>query len=215
MEAKTLNSLAVCMVLCVLPFAAIQADDYDDLVSEAVGNPARLEANSSRDAQRLPAEVIKFMGVKPGMTVLDVIAIGGYYTEILAVVVGDEGRVISHAFEAQGKDSEYAFAAHIKNSEHLKNVQPLYAEFKDLEIVEDTLDQIFLIQNFHDLYFERFSVDVDAKLAMFRKALKPGGTLAIIDHAAVDDAPSGSGNTLHRISPVLARRVLEGVYGRV
>ena len=46
-------------------------------------------------------------------------------------------------------------------------------------------------------------------LAMFRAALKPGGTLAVIDHVAVNDAPSSSGNTLHRISPVLTTRVLE------
>ena len=209
MKAKYLNSLAAGLALCILPLTALQADDYDDLIKAAVDNPARLETNSSRDVLRKPAEVIKFMGVKPGMTVLDVIALGGYYTEILAGVVGKEGRVISHVFADSGMDPDYAFAAHIRNSRHLDNVVPIYADFKDLELKENSLDQIFLIQNFHDLYFERFDVDVDAKLAMFRMALKPGGTLAVIDHVAVDDAPSSSGNTIHRISPVLTKRVLE------
>jgi len=197
------------MAICVLPFTVLHADDYDDLIAAAVGNPNRLEASVVRDPLRKPAEIIKFMGIEPGMTVLDVIAITGYYTEILAGVVGDEGRVISHAFAAQGMDPDNPFAAHIRNSEHLSNVVPIYADFADLELKENTLDAVFLIQNFHDLYFERFNIDVDAKLAMFRKALKPGGILAIIDHAAVDDAPSTSGNSLHRISPVLARQVLK------
>lgn len=209
MNAKYLKPLAACVALSILPFAASQGAEIDDLIAGAVNNPARLEANSSRDAMRKPAEVIKFMGVEPGMTVLDMVAIGGYYTEILAGVVGSEGRVISHVFAASGRDPDYAFAAHIRNSEHLDNVVPIYADFNDLELADDTLDQIFLIQNFHDFYFERFAVDVDAILAMFRAALKPGGTLAVIDHVAVDDAPSSSGNSLHRISPVLTKRVLE------
>ena len=209
MNAKYLKSLVACVALSILSVAASQGAEIDDLIAGAVNNPARLEANSSRDALRKPAEVIKFMGVEPGMTVLDMVAIGGYYTEILAGVVGSEGRVISHVFAASGRDPDYAFAAHIRNSEHLDNVVPIYADFNDLELADNTLDQIFLIQNFHDFYFERFAVDVDATLAMFRAALKPGGTLAVIDHVAVDDAPSSSGNTLHRISPVLTKRVLE------
>lgn len=208
MKTKNLNRLVFCVAVCVLSFTAIQADDYDDLIQAAVDNPARLETNSSRDTLRKPAEVIKFMGVQPGMTVLDLVAIGGYYTEILAGVVGSEGRIISHVFAASGRDPDYAFATHIRNSRHLDNVVPIYADFGDLELKENTLDQIFLIQNFHDFYFERFDVDVNATLAMFRSALKPGGTLAVIDHAAVDDAPSSTGDSIHRISPVLTKRVL-------
>ncbi|MDP6650532.1 MAG: hypothetical protein QGF90_00195 [Gammaproteobacteria bacterium] len=43
---------------------------------------------------------------------------------------------------------------------------------------------------------------------MLRKVLKPGGTLAVIDHVAPDNAPSSTGNTTHRISPVFATRTL-------
>ena len=209
MNAKVLNPLGVCVALILLSFTPLQADDYGDLIMASVNNPARLESNSNRDALRKPAEIIKFMSVQPGMTVLDVIAIGGYYTEILAGVVGDDGRVISHVFAASGRDPDDAFSAHIRNSEHLKNVVPIYADFTDLELKENTLDQIFLIQNFHDLYFERFDIDVDAKLAMFRSALKPGGTLAVVDHVAADDAPSTTGNSIHRISPVFTKTTLE------
>ena len=97
MNAKYLKPLVACVALSIVPFAASQGAEIDDLIAAAVNNPARLEANSSRDAMRKPAEVIKFMGVEPGMTVLDMVAIGGYYTEILAGVVGSEGRVISRA----------------------------------------------------------------------------------------------------------------------
>lgn len=209
MKAKYSNPLVLCIALCAMTFTAAHADDYDDLIKAAVDNPARLEANTSRDALRKPADVIKFMSVQPGMTVLDMVAIGGYYTEILAGVVGSEGRVISQALAAQGMDPDYAFAAHVRNSRHLDNVAPIYADVKNLDLKEDSLDQIFLIQNFHDFYFETWEVDPDATLAMFRKALKPGGTLAVVDHVAPDDAPSSTGHTTHRISPVFAKQTLQ------
>ncbi|MBL4819454.1 MAG: class I SAM-dependent methyltransferase [Gammaproteobacteria bacterium] len=209
MKPEYSNSLLFIIALCVLPFNASQADAYDDLIQAAVDNPARLEASRNRDALRKPAEVIKFMGVEPGMTVLDLVAIGGYYTEILAGVVGENGRIISHALAANGMDPDYAFAAHIRNSRHLDNVVPIYADMKDLDLEENTVDQIFLIQNFHDLYFERWGADPDTALSMFRKVLKPGGTLAVVDHVAPDDAPSSTGDTTHRISKPFTTRTLE------
>ena len=196
------------LVLVTLPFTAIHANEYDDLIAAAINEPGRLERNSNRDEMRLPAEVIKFMGVKPGMTVLDVLATGGYYTEILAGVVGPTGRVITHEMAAEGMDPDYYFAAHIRNSQHLDNVVPIYADLRDLDLKENSLDQIFLIQNFHDLWFDDYAVDPDKTLAVFRKALKPGGTLAVIDHVAEESAPTSVGNTIHRISPTLTKRVL-------
>jgi predicted methyltransferase len=207
--SRSVPHFATSLALCVLPFTASLAAEYDDLIQAAVDNPARLEASSDRDALRKPAAVIKFMGVQPGMTVLDIVAIGGYYTEILAGVVGEEGRVIAQALAAQGMDPDYAFAAHIRNSRHLDNVVPIYAEIKDLDLKENSVDQIFLIQNFHDLYFEAWETDPATTLAMFRKVLKPGGTLAVVDHVAPDDAPSSTGNTTHRISQVFATRTLQ------
>ena len=208
MKNKLANSLLLFTALSILPFTAPQAQNYDALVQAAVNNAARLEASRERDPLRKPAEVIKFMGVQPGMTVLDMVAIGGYYTEILAGVVGEDGLVISQALAAQGMDPNYAFAAHIRNSPHLDNVVPIYAELKDLDLEENSVDQVFLIQNFHDLYFERWGADADTTLAMLRKVLKPGGTLAVVDHVAPDDAPSSTGDTIHRISQVFATRTL-------
>jgi len=207
MKITSMNPLFY-LVLLTLPLTAVQADQYDDLIQAALDEPGRLERNSSRDEARKPAEVIKFFGVEPGMTVLDILATGGYYTEILAGVVGDTGRVISHEMAAEGMDPDYYFAAHIRNSSHLDNVVPIYADLKDLDLKEDSLDQIFLIQNFHDLWFDTYGVDPDKTLAVFRKALKPGGTLAVIDHVAEDSAPTSVGNTIHRISPTLTKQIL-------
>lgn len=181
------------------------ADQYDDLIKAAIDNPARAEENSSRDAARKPGEVIKFMGVMPGDTVLDMVSNGGFYAEILAGVVGDDGRVIAHMFPAAGMDPDNAYAAKIRTADHMRNVVPIYASFNDLDLAENSLDYVFLIQNFHDFYFERFNVDRDRILAMYRKALKPGGVMAVIDHKAVEGAPGATGNTVHRIDAAVVK----------
>lgn len=182
-----------------------QAQDIDAIIQAAMDNPARAESNTSRDEARKPGEVIKFMGVMPGDTVLDMVSNGGFYAEILAGVVGDEGRVIAHMFPNAGMDPDNAYAAMIRNSDHMKNVVPIYASFDSLEVKENTLDYVFLIQNFHDFYFAPFAADVDRILGMYRSALKPGGVMAVIDHQAVVGAPSSTGNTVHRIDAAIVK----------
>ena len=203
MKSNMIKAVIVCVTFSFLPISIAQAGDYDDLIKAAVNNPARAETNSSRDAARKPGEVIKFMGVKPGMTVLDMVSNGGFYAEILAGVVGNEGRVIAHTFARNGMNPDFAYAKTIRDSEHMANVVPIYADFDALDIKENTLDRIFIVQNYHDLYFDRVGYgvdDVQSVLVMLRKGLKPGGIMAVIDHDANKGAPSSTGTTLHRIS---------------
>lgn len=187
----------------------LQAQNIDEVIKAAMDNPARAESNSSRDAARMPGKVIKFMGVMPGDTVVDMVSNGGFYAEILAGVVGDDGRVIAHMFEGPGMDPDNAYAAKIRSADHMQNVVPIYASFNSLDLKENTLDYVFLIQNFHDFYFDRFNVDKDRILAMYKKALKPGGVMAIIDHQAEDGAPSTSGTSVHRIDAAIVKRDME------
>jgi predicted methyltransferase len=63
------------------------------IVEDAVASPGRTDADRLRDAGRKPGEVLKFFGIAPGMTVLDMFSGGGYYTEMLSQVVGSRTRI--------------------------------------------------------------------------------------------------------------------------
>ena len=67
-----------------------------EAIASAVASEARPAADVARDEGRKPDEVLAFFGIEPGMTVLEVFAGGGYYTQILDGVVGSEGRVLTH-----------------------------------------------------------------------------------------------------------------------
>jgi hypothetical protein len=68
---------------------ALSRADFEAIVAA----PDRSDADRRNDVRRKPVELIEFTGVRPGMTVLDVSAGGGYTTELLARAVGSSGRV--------------------------------------------------------------------------------------------------------------------------
>src|SRR3982751_1424827 len=60
-------------------------------IAEIVASPDRSAADRTNDLRRKPAEMLAFIGVRPGSTVLDLSAGGGYTTELLARAVGPTG----------------------------------------------------------------------------------------------------------------------------
>ena len=75
--------------------AAIAAEPAPDLAAQLAAAPGRSDEDKARDAQRKPAQVLAFLGLKPGDTALDVWAAGGWYTEVLSIAVGPTGHVYS------------------------------------------------------------------------------------------------------------------------
>src|SRR5579859_4202594 len=65
----------------------------NDVGAAVVAAPDRSEEDKKTDERRQPAKLLDFAGVKPGMTVLDLMAGDGYTTELLARAVGKNGKV--------------------------------------------------------------------------------------------------------------------------
>ena len=177
------------------------------IYEDAVANDARPEADRARDAGRKPAEVLAFLGITPGMTVLDMFSGGGYYTEILSYTVGDSGRVIAQTNEAYlqfvGDEFEERYLGG-----RLGNAQVLMAENNELKLEAESLDAILLVLSFHDLFYAAPeqgwpAIDIAAFLAELYSGLRTGGVVGIIDHYAAEGAPSDTGGTTHRIDAAI------------
>ena len=152
------------------------------------------------------------MGVYPGMTVLDFNAATGWYTEILARVVGPTGRVIAHNHPgARTTLAAEAFEARYDGN-RLPNVEQLFARHNELRVPPGSVDVVLMSMVYHDTYWHRDGVDwgpIDRHglLESLREALKPGGVVGVVDHyAAAGRDPFESVMAVHRIDPAVVRR---------
>ena len=167
-------------------------------LEEALAAPSRPQADRERDAARKPAQVIRFLGIEQGMTAIDLIAAGGYYTEVLSITTGPAGTVYAQnpAFVLQMRDGapDKALTARLMGG-RLANVKRWDRELDDLGIAPGTVDVVITALNFHD-YYNRSPEAAAELLSATLAVLKPGGVLGIIDHAGQAGADNAE---LHRI----------------
>ena len=194
--------LAVALVGALASIAYAQ-DEQVVRMRAALAAPDRPAENKARDAERKPIESVQFFGIETGDTVVDMIAAGGWFTEVLSAAVGPSGKVYSSnpPFLVQ---QEAETALH----KRLGNVVAVHGSLAEARA--ENVDAIVTAQNLHDIYNgygdqpggEAAAV---AFVNALYAALKPGGVLGVIDHVGV----AGQDNkALHRMLPQQARDVL-------
>jgi predicted methyltransferase len=169
---------------------------------------AQTPAGPPPDALTSPSfkgpEVLAFMGVKSGDKVADIFA--GSFTPAFSKAVGPTGRVYAvvpaELIKGEGANGQRALdgnkaRAAAPGGENITVVSPSLAA---LALAPNSLDEVFIRQNYHDLYDPFLGpADVPGFNKQVYAALKPGGVFVILDHSA----PVGSGiadtNTTHRI----------------
>jgi predicted methyltransferase len=174
------------------------AADVPDAIRSAVTAEDRSDADRALDAGRKPAEVLAFFKIAPGQRVGEIFAGGGYTTEIIARVVGDQGKV----YAQNTKDILDRFARKPLTERLAKPVmkttvmveQPTESPFPP---DAKKLDAVICVLNYHDLVWQK--VDRKKLNAAVFAALKPGGIYGIVDHSAAAGSGLREVETLHRI----------------
>ena len=194
------------LAVSLTAFAAADTDRFD----AAVSRPGRSAADIKRDALDHPAQILRLTGIKAGMHVADVLAGDGYYSELLASVVGPSGQVLmlnNAAFDHWSDgDRQPRLAAN-----RLPNVEYRIVDLNKMNLGAGTLDAIVLSKVYHDLYWVDPQgvwpkIDTGAVLDQLVQALKPGGVVLLVDHSAKSGHGSADASTLHRIDEAFARQ---------
>src|SRR4051812_16825844 len=167
-----------------------------------LADPIRPDADRTRDADRRPAELVAFAGVRPGDKIAELAPGGGYFTRILSGVVGPAGRIYALTGRPSPALQELAAAR--------PNVTVTVTEPGTIPAPEP-VDIVWTTLNYHD--FKNVKLEgSDAALAVDAaafKALKPGGVYFIVDHEAGKGVGASVTSTLHRIESGLVRREVE------
>ncbi len=199
------------MTIAVLASAA-EAKPAD--IAAALAAPGRPAAYVALDEGRQPARMLAFFGLERGMRVLDYGAGGGYYSEIMAQAVGPTGMVIGWnppAFAAR----ENVQAALDRIRRRSPNSAFYATPTTALAFPAASFDFVMLHLSYHDTYWESAEfgfarTEPETVVRAIWDATRPGGIVAIVDHAAVPgrDTRAEVANT-HRIDPRIVRADFE------
>ena len=160
-------------------------------LGDAVASTSRGITNVMRDAYRNPQHTLAFFGITPGQTVIEVWPGAGWYTEILAPLLRDEGKLIAAHFDPESdvaffRRSRADFAAKLAEDPQWYDKVELSTLNYDpqLPLAEPgSADRVLTFRNVHNW----LAAGDDKAAQVFDKfyaALKPGGMLGVVEHQA-------------------------------
>lgn len=193
----------------VAPAAAEVQEPAPQDLSALLVSDTRSGKDRARDAGRKPAEVIAFLGIEPGMHVMDVIAAGGYYTEVLALAVGPEGHVTAQnppsVLQMRDGANEKAISARLADY-RLPNVSRLDKNLADFSSEDGPFDAAITALNLHDIYGRYGEEGTVSAMKTIYASLRPGGVFGVLDH---EGAEGNDNKALHRMLKADAIRIAE------
>ncbi|WP_421917309.1 class I SAM-dependent methyltransferase [Mesorhizobium sp.] len=174
--------------------SAAFAESVDPVLQSLIGGAQRSQANSVRDKYRHPGEVLTFLGVKPDSTVVEILpGAGGYWTEILAPYLKQNGRYIaangekaSPSAEVQKDNAALGAKLAADPTDYGKVEVTEFAADKHAIAPPGSADFVLTFRNIHNWMSAGTTADA---FAAFYKALKPGGILGIEEHRGKPDEP--------------------------
>ena len=193
----------ILLLLAAVMSASSLATAAPASITAAVADKDRPEKDRVRDADRKPADVLAFTGVKSGDTVVDVGPGAGYYLRILSRIVGPKGTVIG--FNPTWVAEKFPVAVDgVKSfaTSGYPNVQGVVQPMAELKF-DKPVDVIFMSQLYHDQLWQK--IDMTKMNKAIFDALKPGGVFLVIDHIGRGVTTVEQIDKLHRIDPALVK----------
>jgi predicted methyltransferase len=191
MKLRAVPVLALSL-FCGVAFAAPAVTDL--MWAEVLDADHRSEQNRARDVYRHPLQTLIFFGVQPCDTVVELWpGGGGWYTEVLAPIVKDCGKLYTAQF-AKDSGVKYYVNARSRFEEKLAARPDVYGNVAittmQAPVHTDiapaaTADKVLTFRNVHNWLKAGVAEDV---FAAAYKALKPGGILGVVEHRADADA---------------------------
>lgn len=190
---RAMRAFAVALTLVVsVPAVLAQTDDASRALDAAIAGSHRSAANKARDRYRHPKETLEFFGLRPDMTVVEIWPGGGWYTDILAPVLRERGKLYAAQygsappFPYQAREMEAFRAKLARAPEVYGDVTITALDFSGSSEIAPpgSVDLVVTFRNVHNWFQEGYGPPNAAELAFkaMYAALKPGGILGVVDH---------------------------------
>lgn len=167
-------------------------------LEQAIQSEQRGEAQKARDQYRHPQQTLEFFGIQPNMTVVEIWpGAGGWYTEILAPYLRDQGKLYEAVYDSE--DSNYYNKSNQRYQGKLATMPSVYDKVQlstfmppdQLEIAPaGSADMVLTFRNAHNWYMQGGQDNMLAAFKGFYTALKPGGVLGVVAHRLPANRPA-------------------------
>lgn len=180
------------LALTVPGFSAVAKEVGERLESLADGDHRSAE-NKARNDARHPVETLAFFGIEPQMTVVELWPSTGWYTEILAPFLREEGRYIAAGFD-RSSDNDYLKRNLAILDDKLKSSPELYDQVEITELSPPDKTEIApagsadMVLTFRNLHNWMMRDQLDTVIEAVHTALKPGGIFGVVEHRADPEA---------------------------
>lgn len=155
----------------------------DEALAKAIASPHRTPNLVERDKVRKPQEELEFFGIQPTMTVVEIAPGGGYWTEILAPYLHEQGTYYA-AVPPRWLDE---FKKKLEANPALYGKVKITSMDAGAEIAPaGSVDRVLTFRNVHNWMAAGVA---DQTFSAFFTALKPGGILGVEEHRASSTQP--------------------------
>ena len=188
--------LMLAAALAALAVSPVPAVAQSSAALEQVLGHERRADDRARDTWRHPAETLAFFQIEPGMTVVDYMPAGGWYTRVIVPYLGAQGSYIALNPELHPELTGYwdmyrgtaaKFPAEAREWVGEGHAKVIGANTDDdLAALAGTADRALIFREIHNM--RRFGWLHDSLVTM-RRLLKDDGLLGVVQHRAKADAP--------------------------
>ena len=184
----------VLVLVCAFAVALFaQADD--SRLAAAIAGEHRTDSYVARDPYRNPFKTLTLFDIQPQHTVVEVWPGGGWYTEILAPYLQEQGTLIAAHYDSSDTQASYRPGSRERFEKKMRENPAVYAQVQVTSLMFDeaqgelampaaksnSADRVVTFRNLHGMVSRG---TVDAAFAHFFDVLKPGGKLGVVQHQA-------------------------------
>ncbi|GGC72616.1 class I SAM-dependent methyltransferase [Undibacterium terreum] len=204
---KVFQAIALAGALSAAFAGSAQAatEATDQALKAAISGAQRTPANAARDGARHPYETLSFFGIKPTSTVVELSPGGGWYTEILAPYLRDQGKLIEGANDPNAA-SEYSRRSIDRLKQKLAANPSVYDKVqlgifeppsKQDYAAKGSVDLVVTFRNIHNWVDDGGDANVKSVFQTAYDSLKKGGVFGVVEHrlpaGKAQDAKASSG----------------------
>ncbi|NTS75421.1 class I SAM-dependent methyltransferase [Catenovulum sp. SM1970] len=182
---------------------------------------AQSDEHKARHQSRHPKETLSFFGIEPGMTVVEALPGGGWYSKVIAPYLGKEGKLIGVNYE-DSLWSNFTWASEDFIKDRIGRTKTFPSQVKEWtpvntpkaesytfgtfpETMSDSVDAVLYIRALHNL--NRFNDNgqyLDTALAETHRILKKGGVVGVVQHSSDVSGLKGDTGYLNKADVIAA-----------